>query len=480
MQSTFILWVMLLLAALPLSAQTSAPTGYCGTVALHPDQEEWLSTFQADPDRYNTGARAVLYVPLKVHIVGNDNGQGYFPLADVMRNICQLNDWYRAADIHFYVSGAVNYINSTYFYNHTFVGGRDMMQQHNVRNHLNVYFVNDPAGQCGYYSPFQDAVALRNSCSADGNTTMAHEFGHYLSLPHTFRGWESGTPPVNQQERVDRSNCNSAGDGFCDTPADYLADRWNCPYAGTLLIDPAGDTVVPDGTNIMSYSNDECQTQFSLQQRNAMRGYLLTQKGTMINLGTPATLPASGPATLIEPIQSASNVPSNSVRLTWSKAPNANLYQVQVSRLSIFALNEADLLVSDTSVVLDLQDNRLYYWRVIAFNNGNTCTQRISASGSFTTGYPLGLEAAQALQQVVVAPNPVAVGQSVFIDLTAHTELDGTLIVTDMSGRVIYTMDATAMAGTQHYIPTAGWAQGMYLLHLQTEQGRVTQKVLVH
>ena len=41
--------------------------------------------------------------------------------------------------------------------------------------------------------------------------------GHYFGLPHTF-----STSDGN--ELVDGSNCSTAGDGICDTPADPFVD----------------------------------------------------------------------------------------------------------------------------------------------------------------------------------------------------------------------------------------------------------------
>lgn len=118
--------------------------------------------------------------------------------------------------------------------------GEDMMDENNVDDLLNVYFVSDPAGNCGYFSPSDNGVAVAKSCAMPGGTTIAHEFGHFFSLPHTFYGWEYGIPDDEDQEWVNGANCNSAADGFCDTPPDYLDYRWNCP--GPLQTDPNGDT----------------------------------------------------------------------------------------------------------------------------------------------------------------------------------------------------------------------------------------------
>ena len=58
-------------------------------------------------------------------------------------------------------------------------------------------------------------------------------------------------------ELVSGSNCDTAGDLICDTPADPGLSSSNvdttCKYKGTSR-DPDGNTYNPDTRNVMSYS----------------------------------------------------------------------------------------------------------------------------------------------------------------------------------------------------------------------------------
>lgn len=80
----------------------------------------------------------------------------------------------------------------------------------------------------------------------------AHEMGHALGLMHTH---DAGFGA----ELVDGSNCATAGDFVCDTPADPnlgtagRIQRSDCTYIGTVL-DANGDAYHPITNNIMSYS----------------------------------------------------------------------------------------------------------------------------------------------------------------------------------------------------------------------------------
>ncbi|MEN6502331.1 MAG: hypothetical protein ABFC55_08130 [Tenuifilaceae bacterium] len=73
---------------------------------------------------------------------------------------------------------------------------------------------------------------------------------------------------------MDGSNCEVAGDFFCDTPADpklNFADDVNesCVYTGGR-IDAHGDAYNPATDLIMSYARHNCRTRFSSEQLNSV------------------------------------------------------------------------------------------------------------------------------------------------------------------------------------------------------------------
>ncbi|MDI9338841.1 MAG: M43 family zinc metalloprotease [Alphaproteobacteria bacterium] len=69
---------------------------------------------------------------------------------------------------------------------------------------------------------------------------LAHELGHSLNLLHTFQGSTSNTQcPVN-------NDCNTDGDGCCDTPPVTNADCYSTSICSS------GD-LTNSTQNIMSY-----------------------------------------------------------------------------------------------------------------------------------------------------------------------------------------------------------------------------------
>ncbi len=213
-------------------AQTSLNELGCATVTTKAEMDRLAAYLAAEGSFKTTGLNDT--VPLSIHIVGNDAGAGRYSLDNLFKVICNLNSHFEPAGFYFYIKWPINYIDNSSYYEHTYWDGYQMMNQHNVTNSVNVYFVGDPNGACGYYAYGPDAVAIKNSCAGANSTTLTHELGHFFGLPHTFSGWENGNTPWNP-ELVTRgafSNCNLTGDYFCDTDADYIANRWQCPYSG--------------------------------------------------------------------------------------------------------------------------------------------------------------------------------------------------------------------------------------------------------
>jgi hypothetical protein len=112
----------------------------------------------------------------------------------------------------------------------------------------------------------------------NGLNTLTHEVGHCLGLYHTH---ETGLG----YEKVDRvggcTNCESAGDLLCDTPADPGLDIMglmnNCTYVGALM-DGCNDPYTPDPMNIMSYAPGNCTSYFTEGQGD--RAYLIATTNT--------------------------------------------------------------------------------------------------------------------------------------------------------------------------------------------------------
>jgi hypothetical protein len=451
----------------------------CATVTSNAELQEVYDYVQHKQAHKTTAG--VDTIPLTIHIVSNDNGTGRYQLDYLFRVLCELNTRYAPVDFYFYVKWPIRYHSNSAYYEHDFSTGYWMMNDNNVANTVNVFFVKDPAGACGYYSPGAGAVAIKNSCSAPASTTLVHELGHYFGLPHTFSGWENGNTPPNP-ERVTRSgltaNCSGTGDGFCDTDADYLSDRWNCPYNG-VKYDANGDRYHPDSSIYMSYATDGCMTRFSNQQIGRMQSKLNSSYQNLLNSNPPPYSDMSIPNVLY-PVDS---VHSNFTRVIWNKVAGAEMYHVKISQ-KIPAVTRQDTVIADTvfDITYKMANNNNYSVQISPLNGVNLCRSKMLTKDFFYTNNTTTLSLANFSPHgstIRINPNPVYGNElKIFLDAMPIGAYKAKVI--SINGQVIAenavtnTMGNLTIAMSLHTVPA-----GLYFVQVQGQTTNWMQKIII-
>jgi hypothetical protein len=149
----------------------------------------------------------------------------------------------------------------------------EITTKYNVLSAINVYVAEEveKAGDtvCSYgYMPAdnKDYIFIRKSCVA--SSALSHEMGRFFGLYET-------SETVFGDELVDKSNCSTAGDRICETPADPgLSEIGNdCHYRDTIQ-DGNDDYYLPQVSNIMSNSPSYCRCMLTREQYNKIiEGY---------------------------------------------------------------------------------------------------------------------------------------------------------------------------------------------------------------
>lgn len=456
-------FIILLFSLLAFSGK--AQNAGCPT-QLSAEQLTWLRQFQQNIDKEGLPSfTGVNYLPVKVHIVGNDEGQGYYSIQSLLRAFCDLNQDFQPSGMQFYLSGPINYIDD----NELYAGNSDAIwfraEDYKEERSVNVFFHGAGMQWCGVYFPGVDVVFVKNSCQGSNATTFTHELGHFFSLPHTFSGWEGGGDP-GDWERLDGANCRTAGDGFCDTKADYVSQRWGCPLPWNLR-DKTGATFKPDSSIYMSYSSDNCQSRFSAEQMAAMNANAQNRGWGKATADT-RSLPA--PAKWF-PLENDSALNPIGVTLSWKKVPDAFAYHVQIARFGDWNFLNFDALVFDTITITNLFGSWPYAWRVRAITAANTCSS-FGAIDTFTTKeVPAGTTELLPDMPFELYPNPVDAGAQWYI----KTKSVGSLTITDMQGKRIETHEMRAWEP----LPINSFEPGTYLILFETEQKRWVKRLLV-
>jgi hypothetical protein len=453
-----------------------------------------------------------IFIPMKIHIIRNSQGVTGFNLSDALRNMCELNVWFKPYGLQFYQHGTVNYIDNSTYYNNFTVGAnaatgdhQQINPIHNVANVINVYYVNMVAsGLCGFgnfpgtgfpSSPTnrQGAVYLSPSCSGVGNTTFAHEMGHHMSLFHPFQftsaspggGPDSERVTRNPNETLPRSsaNCQVAGDRFCDTPADYIDTRWTCPRTHTQ-VDVNGDIFAPDPTLIMSYANDNCVNKFTAQQTAAMRATVTIVNGVSgprrYWLTTP--MPAYDTITSIpvplEPAANATGIPNNFAFFKWRSVPGATKYILRL-RFNFNTVEEIE--VNDTSYLYTgtrLNGNAQYRWSVAAVNHKVTCINWTTDRNFTTISNGVGLEQ---YNQLRFKAYPTQLGSGEMVNLQFPSEASGEveLQLRDLHGRLIQSTKVWVDGENVISWPVQTHTQGVFLLSAQKAGYQHLEKLVI-
>ncbi len=266
----------------------------CGTVTT-PESLEYINNIKPQIKKYeqafaysktgkNNALRLVNSIPVKAYIIRSSNGNGGLSTSDLNHAIENLNAIYADAYMEFFLCDGINYIDDDALCHFKKGNESDLKATNYTPGLINIYFTdyleNDSEESiCGYSNNVgrnNDIIVMKNSC-ATNDSSLAHELGHFFSLIHTHG-------PDNSKmttELVDGSNCDTDGDGICDTPADPILSKSNinnfCEFIGEET-DTNGQIFNPDTGNMMSYSRKSCRNHFTDQQLARMYAFYQTTK----------------------------------------------------------------------------------------------------------------------------------------------------------------------------------------------------------
>jgi len=263
-----------------LAVQPNVSQSSCGFIVTE-EYIQYLDETREQREQFDINLHRISRnIPLVAHIIRRTNGTGGLSMPDLELSINQLNDAFDRADL-FYDLCDINFIDDTAIFNDVIdvvdaagnVLGEDIpiANPEVIDGAVNVFFFpniqNGIRGWVYNLGSGLDWVVVGNDF-ATNVSTLAHEVGHYFNLLHTHED-RFGI------ELVDGSNCLTAGDLLCDTPADPNLN--NCPgtctdaacaYTGTFL--QGGVPFTPLTDNVMCQARAECRINFTDDQIERM------------------------------------------------------------------------------------------------------------------------------------------------------------------------------------------------------------------
>ncbi len=237
------------------------------------------------------GQRSMISVPVTFHVLRRSNGTGGLPVDRQAQAMIDLDLAYAPAGIRFCKPGPTIYIDDDAMYSGitTSAAINALRRTNPVPDTINIWFVeglrNEGGGLCGissFTTSSTQGIVMNNSCTAlpTNASTLPHEVGHYFNLYHTHET-SFGC------EHPNGSNCATAGDRLCDTPADPVLGTGNvsssCVYSGAGENCAATSGFAADPRNFMSYSRKTCRDFFSQQQLDKMVATVINLRPELVN-----------------------------------------------------------------------------------------------------------------------------------------------------------------------------------------------------
>lgn len=438
------------------------------------------------------GQQTSYLVPVSIHSIGSSS-EDYLSFYEMVNILCEVNDDFSTTGIRFFLSQEPlyhlnsqlsiiepdNYLNAL----------SSLTATYNISNTLNIYFTEiknntDGTVLCGA-APFpswedlflngRGGIIMNTNCKSAAGKTLTHELGHHFNLLHTFET-STGRELVTRQSGM--ANCEYAGDGFCDTPAD--TKNYSCPYANSGEKDPLGIIYEPDWSNFMSYYGSNCLSHFSTEQSAHMMAVLENDPKRNIYLQFPNVYSIPEATEILSP-SAGSTMPVNEILAKWTPATEATWYSVVLKKLSGAILYSG--ITQETELVIQLANafsNQQVLLEVSPINERYFCSNNV-VNQRFSLGAPTSV-----YQDFIdgvsfkFVPNPVSNGKSVVARFNAGFYGNAQVEVVDLYGNILSSKPIYILKGENNLdIDTQSLTAGIYLVNLITEKGNIARKLVI-
>lgn len=433
------------------------------------------------------------YLPVRFFLVSNTDFTEAASESKALDALCLLNDKFESSELQFFLK-EFSYLNNDNVNNDPqSFEGRTAIEAAMIYDAINIFIVENGGGfgVQGYYQPPMgpdglDWIVILNQIATD-EKLLPHEVGHFFGLLHTHNGWSCQIydaaihgNPVSvthncsvEIEFVNGSNCQTAGDMICDTPADYGIFVGECGLV-IPIYDYNNDLLNPAHENIMGYHNG-CVESFTSEQGTVMQNNLtLTERDYLPKDLIPNLTIITEQTNLLSPGNFSTINEYNAVPLEWTAVNGASHYLVEITGSSQPTLQ---LITTETNlVVTELSANSNYFWKVRPFNEYSTCAEFSNQNILKTGDIFVQNQEVKNTESWSVLPNPVSRQQTMSFLYKGHSS-QFRMRLTNIQGQVVY--EDQWLYTPQRQWPMEALAPGIYMLSVFTDNGWSNQKVVL-
>ncbi len=403
----------LLIILIAISHQIAIAQSYCNLSSESQDFIKQRMLNNRKSFQYNLQSRtgSSIYIPVRFWLTANDDGSKRFQeYLKLFNFFCKTNECIGDHSMIFYIKEIDESINNTLINRYPLKEGKQMLNDiiNTKRDAINVIICDEADKSLVGVTSINDDYIIMNAIGViEESRSLCHNFGHFLSLPHTCGAWlwyDCSKPTKDQipfgrpVEYVSRSKTDSIGniicmyaaDGFCDTPADYSEFNNSistpCNYSGCAK-DPDNVQLNPNISNPMSISsNVTCSDTFTNQQKEAMLIDYLTPERDYIKVNY-IPIGKTYPPKYLEPSNQSKLTKYDSIFFDWTDDPNSTDYILEIAENTKIDFKPQRFKTKQSQyLVTSLTPNTRYFWRVLAYNSNSFCDIEPIIS-VFTSGF---------------------------------------------------------------------------------------------
>lgn len=302
----------------------------------------------------------------------------------------------------------------------------------------------------------------------------------------------NGTQVSSDTRTISLPNALPAGDSYTFSAGD-LAYTSTAGLAGVSISSqtyaPYRDTTgLTMADNVMSYYNDFCATQFSLEQEEAIK-LDIAARGFATLYSEPTDITITETATVINPAMSAV-APQPLVNFQWNPVNGATMYWVHIYEISFLNIPvsggaEYEFMATGTNAWQTLEPNKRYGWRVYPLNATSFCNN--NATGSVQSNFQVynwtvGVnDIPSEIESSKIYPNPTGASQDVLLEIKSSIEGDAQITIINSIGQEVMPVQTIGLTKGDNIqkLTTSSLSAGMYIITINTANSTTSHKLVI-
>lgn len=250
---------------------------------------------------------------------------------------------------------------------------------------------------------------------------------------------------------------------------------------------PYKDTTGTTSENVMSYYDDVCATQFSVEQGDAMK-MDIASRGFSTLYSTPSNITITDTAVVLHP-EDNSIAPQPLVHFAWNPVNGATMYHINIYEINAIGAvllggQQFDVMVTGTDYWQTLTDGSRFEWVVTPLNETTFCDEGIaSEKAKFRVfNWNVGVENIEAeIQSSKIYPNPSGTRQDVVLEVESTIVGTAQITIYNAIGQeVMPTQSISLVPGNNvQKLTTSTLTAGLYVVNVETANGTASHKLVI-